>query len=197
MTSSDETDRPSAESPPPAPAPGPGIRAFPEATLHVTAWPDAVLDRLGHDPRSPYVERYWLPVLGPSCLLLVRRLAAELEASPDGFRVDTMQWACELGLGMRGGRNGPFWKSLERASRFGAARRNGPRLAVRRRLPPLTARQVERLPATLRVTHDEWAARQLQRPRRPTISRWPEDADHRRETGADGDAVPEYRPDAA
>lgn len=36
------------------------------STLTVTPWDDALLDRFGHDPRSPYVERYWLGVLGPS-----------------------------------------------------------------------------------------------------------------------------------
>lgn len=176
MTSSDDTpDEPNDRVTPIGPNPDRTIRGFPESTLEVTVWPDPVLDRLGHDPRSPYVERYWLSVLGPSCLLIVRRLAAELEVAPDGFAVDTRQWAAELGLGMRGGRNGPFWKALERACRFGAAKRNGPRLAVRRRLPPLTARQVERLPDGLRQSHDEWMAAQLERPRRPTISRWSDD----------------------
>lgn len=145
---------------------------FPEAVLQVTAWSDPVLDRLGHDPRSAYAERFWLPVLGPSCLLLVRRLAADLERLPDGFAVDCATWARELGIGMKGGRHGPFWRALERACRFGAARRAGPRLTVRRRLPPLTARQVERLPESLRVAHGQWLDERLRSPRRATVSRW-------------------------
>ena len=28
-------------------------------------WLDPVIDELGHDPRSAYVETFWLPVLGP------------------------------------------------------------------------------------------------------------------------------------
>ena len=36
------------------------------ATLTVTPWADPVIDTLGHDPRSPYVERFWLGILGPS-----------------------------------------------------------------------------------------------------------------------------------
>jgi len=35
--------------------------------LRVEAWTDPVVDRVGHDPRSTYVERFWLGVLGPSC----------------------------------------------------------------------------------------------------------------------------------
>ena len=36
------------------------------ATLAVRPWPDPVIDALGHDPRSAYVEQYWLGILGPS-----------------------------------------------------------------------------------------------------------------------------------
>ena len=35
------------------------------ASLAVRPWPDPVIDALGHDPRSAYVEQYWLGILGP------------------------------------------------------------------------------------------------------------------------------------
>lgn len=161
-----------APGPPRARSGGTGEPTFPEAVLGVVGWPDPVLDQLGHDPRSAYVERFWLPVLGPSCLLLVRRLAAELERRPEGFEVESTRWARELGIGMKGGQHGPFWRAVERACRFGAARRNGPRLALRRRLPPLSTRQVQRLPASLQLEHDQWAAARLERPTRATVTRW-------------------------
>lgn len=147
---------------------------FPERRLQVTALCDPVLDALGHDPRSGYVEQYWLSILGPSATLLLRRLAAGLEAKPDGFDLDPGLWALELGLGNRGGKHGPFWRSIDRACRFGMAQRNGEVLAVRRKLPPLTARQIDRLPNHLRRAHEAWTANQLQRPRRKTISQWSE-----------------------
>jgi hypothetical protein len=147
------------------------VPVFPEDRLDVRPWPDPVLDHLGHDPRSAYVERYWLPILGPSSTWLVRRLAGRLDEHPDGFPLDPATWAVELGLGMRGGRHGPFWRSLDRACRFGAARRNGPMLVVRRRLAPLTSQQVERLPPDLREQHHEWTAAQLRQPRRATVTR--------------------------
>lgn len=153
---------------------GGGDRAptFPERRLIVVPLVDPVLDALGHDPRSAYVERYWLSILGPSCILLLRRLATALESEPEGFELDPARWAAELGLGARGGKNGPFWRTVERACRFGAAQRNGELLAVRRRLPPLTNRQVQRLPDALRQAHDQWTTDRLHRPRRKTISRW-------------------------
>ena len=161
---------------PPRRRPVDHVPVFPESRLIVRPLPDPVLDSLGHDPRSPYVERFWLSILGPSALLLLRRLATRLEASPEGFEIEPLEWALELGLGARGGKNGPFWRSVDRACRFGAARRNAEVLAVRRRLPPLTLRQVERLPAHLRTAHAAWADGQLRQDRRRTISRW---SDHR------------------
>lgn len=145
---------------------------FPEERLLVRSWPDPVLDKLGHDPRSPYVEQFWLAVIGPSCLFLIRRLAARLERAPDGFELDPPQWARELGLGMKGGKHGPFWRALDRACRFGLTQRNGELLVARRRMAPLTARQVRRLPAPLRVAHQEWLDAQRQRPQRRSLTTW-------------------------
>ncbi len=150
---------------------------FPESRLRVTALHDPVLDAMGHDPRSPYVERYWLSILGPSATLLLRRLAHGLDLEPEGFEFDPAEWALELGLGTRGGKHSPFWRTIDRTSRFGMTRRNAEVLAVRRRLPPLTARQVERLPTRLREAHERWTAEQLGRPRRRTISQWSEQRD--------------------
>jgi hypothetical protein len=39
---------------------------FPIDYLMVISWPDDVIDQLGHEPHSGYVERYWLGVLGPT-----------------------------------------------------------------------------------------------------------------------------------
>ncbi|MSW79476.1 MAG: hypothetical protein F2828_17635, partial [Actinobacteria bacterium] len=36
-----------------------------DATLMVVPWHDPVVDALGYDVRSAYVELFWLNVLGP------------------------------------------------------------------------------------------------------------------------------------
>ena len=130
---------------------------FPTDELTVVAWPDPVIDELGHDPRSAYVEQFWLPILGPSTVWLLRRLADGLEREPEGFVLDLPETARALGVGMRGGRQSPFMRSLERVCRFGAARWQSPtELAVRRRLAPLTRAQIERLPLSLQAEHRHW-----------------------------------------
>ncbi|HUR78296.1 MAG TPA: hypothetical protein VMZ22_10140 [Acidimicrobiales bacterium] len=134
--------------------------------LRVTPWPDPVIDQLGFDPRSTYVEAYWLSTLGPSTTWLLRRLAHGLDSSPEGFELDLPECAREIGLGDKGGRHSPFARSLARLVQFEIARwqPSDGTLEVRRRVPPLNRRQVMHLPETLRVRHDEWQTRQLESP---------------------------------
>ncbi|CAN5592082.1 hypothetical protein BH24ACT4_BH24ACT4_09610 [soil metagenome] len=128
-------------------------------TLAIEAWDDPVIDALGYPPRSTYVERFWLSILGPSTTWLVRHIDARLEAGPEGFTLDLEATAEALGLGTGRGRHSPLLRALHRACQFGVARTGGTEvLAVRRHLPPLTRHQIERLPAGIRAEHDAWRA---------------------------------------
>lgn len=128
-------------------------------TLAVEAWEDPVIDALGYPPRSTYVERFWLSILGPSTTWLVRHIDARLEAGPEGFTLELGPTAEALGLGTGRGRHSPLVRALHRACQFGVARAGGgPTLAVRRHLPPLTRHQIDRLPDAVRTEHDAWRA---------------------------------------
>jgi hypothetical protein len=130
--------------------------------LAVRPWADDVIDRLGFDPRAPYVERFWLGILGPSTTWLLRRVAAGFDAEPEGFELDLPETARALGLGDRGGRHSPFLRAVNRTVQFGLATGVGSHeLLVRRRLPPLARRQVERLSPALQAAHRRWQEAQL------------------------------------
>lgn len=145
--------------------------SLPTDSLQVTAWTDPVVDRLGHDPRSTYAERFWLPILGPSTYLLLRQLAGLLDAEPEGFEIPLLDAAHQLGLGTRGGRNAPFLRAINRAVQFRVCRTHGGNhLQIRRRLAPLTRQQISRLAAPLRDAHDHWTAEDAA-PREPTAQR--------------------------
>ena len=136
------------------------------ATLAVRPWPDPVIDALGHDPRSAYVEQFWLGILGPSTTWLLRRVATGLEVSPAGFDLPLADTARALGLGDKGGRHSPFMRALARVCQFDLAQMHGDgELEVRRRLPPLNRRQLVRLPLTLQEEHQRWQDEQLRTPR--------------------------------
>ena len=136
-------------------------------------WADALIDSLGFDPRSAYVETYWLGTLGPSTTWLLRRLAHGLELAPAGLALDLATLARELGLGDKGGRHSPFARALSRLVQFEIARwqPSNATLEVRRRVPPLNRRQVIRLPDDLRLRHDQWQAGQLDKPPAEAIRR--------------------------
>src|SRR5437588_1839936 len=133
--------------------------------LEIRPWPDPVIDSLGHDPRSSYVEQFWLGILGPSTTWLLRRLATGLEAAPAGFPLPLADTARALGLGDKGGRHSPFMRALGRVCQFDLAEvRDEGTMAVRRKVPPLNRRQLTRLPQTLQDAHQQWQEEQLRTP---------------------------------
>ena len=122
--------------------------------MWVEPWSDATGDGPRHSLRSDYVETFWLPVLGPSSVLLLRLLAAGLARAPGGYTLDLAEAARMLGIGHRGGRNGPMQRTIERCCAFGATRLDhGHQLLVRETLGSLGPRQLARLPESLRHRH--------------------------------------------
>jgi hypothetical protein len=143
--------------------PGADVGTAPDRTdtLRIVAWTDPVIDTLGHDPRSWYVEQFWLPIIGPTTTWLLRRIVARFDAEPDGFDLNLDETARGLGLGRREGRHSPFQRALSRSVSFKLARPQGPgSLGVRRRIPPLTLRHLDHLPPTLQELHADWTSSQ-------------------------------------
>ena len=163
---------PAPDTAPPRPAghvhksePGPqgatGEGLLGQAKMWVEPWSDVYLQTYGHHPRSPYVEYFWLGVLGPSSTWLARRLALRLEEAPEGFELDTREVTRELGLGSRQALQAAFDRAFDRCCRFGLMQRGHRNtLFVRTRLPDLTPRMAERLPGGLRAAHDLWRRRE-------------------------------------
>lgn len=131
--------------------------------------PDALPDRFGvipweggqrpgptHDPRSAYVETFWLPIVGPSTTLLLRRLADEFDAQPGGFEIEAAALSRDIGLGPRIDHRSSFGRTLDRSERFRLVRLDGPLLHVRRRLPGLGNRLAGKLSPRLRALHRSW-----------------------------------------
>ncbi len=128
-------------------------------SLVVRPWHDPKLAATGHPPRGEYVERFWLGVIGPSAVVLLRRLARGLEEFPDGFSIALPDTARAIGLGGGTGRSSPVNRTIDRCCTFGLMRRlDDGSLAVRTHLPFLTRRQLARLPLAVQTSHDGWLA---------------------------------------
>jgi hypothetical protein len=141
----------------PHPSTGPGAGAPHVAeSITVRAWLDPVVDDDGFDPRSRYVEVFWLGVLGPTATWLLRRLVAGLERSPEGYDLDLQATAQAMGLSYSAGRSSPFSKALQRCVMFGLAHPIDGGLAVRRRVPAISFRHLRRMPEPVQAAHAAW-----------------------------------------
>lgn len=129
-------------------------------TLRVRPWDDPVLRRHGHDPRSVYVERFWVAILGPSAVWLLRLLAREFdELGPDAdLQLDLEFTARRLGLQHRGGRQSTFMRTVDRCRMFDLAHFDDDAvLLVRRWVPPVPRQLYVRMPGELRNEVGKWA----------------------------------------
>lgn len=129
------------------------------ARLIVLPWFDPGLALRGVDPRSEYVERYWTGVIGPSAVLLLRRLARGLAEHPAGYSLAPADTARAIGLSGGRGRNSAMARTIDRCRLFGLVRWPEPeQLEVRTHLPLLSTRQLRRLPLAVRSSHEAWLA---------------------------------------
>ena len=101
------------------------------------------------DARDIYVETYWLPILGPSAVLAVRRIADWLDHDPAGVHINLVDFGASLGVGTGTGRNTQINRTLGRLIDFRLARISGDHLEVRTELAPVPAGLRRRLPLPL------------------------------------------------
>lgn len=128
--------------------------AGPRVTIR--PWVDPVVDQHGHDPRSAYVERFWLGVIGPTATWIMRRFAAGFDTEPDGYTLDLDHTATSMGLSYSKGAASPFGKALRRCMMFGLVQPLSDGFAVRRRIPQVARRHLQRFPEEVRSAHESW-----------------------------------------
>ena len=129
-------------------------------TLRIVPWVDPIVDEKGFAVNDPYIEMFWLPVLGPTATWLYRRMVSGVLSDPNGFTVDMDELARGIGVAYTPGRHNPFARALHRCTMFGTAQQIALHplhtVAVRRFLPQLPHRHLARLPDPLQVAHHDW-----------------------------------------
>lgn len=129
--------------------------------LHAVPHPVAPVRRAGFPLDHPYLEQCWTGVIGPSSVLLLRRCTSLWRESMP-VQLATAELGAHLGLGKGSGRNSPIWHTVERLLRFRfAAMPQAGELHVYTEVPPVSARQMERLPAWCRREHDRLLGQHL------------------------------------
>lgn len=120
--------------------------------------PSAAVNRVGFPLDHPYVEQCMLPWLGPTSVLVMRRLPA-LWKEGDPVRMPSEELA-----GLFGVRWGQMSRTLDRLAQFGLGRRaTADRLHVFDRCAPLPERLLSRQPEPSREAHHRLIAEHLDR----------------------------------
>lgn len=127
----------------------------PQASLRLITTADR-LER-GWPIGSSFIEEFWLPVLGPSCVAVLRWVDRRADRFPRATAVDLAELAQAIGLGASTSRHSPIGRTLDRLVRFNAARidtiDDAPVLSVYTHLLPLPAPLVARLAYRLQIEH--------------------------------------------
>jgi hypothetical protein len=122
--------------------------------LEFTPWNDPLIDRRGVSAFSPYVDLFWLPVLGPSATALLKIVNIHFLLRPDNCAFGHDILSAVLGLGAGSSRNAPLPRAINRCVRFGLAKRTGSdSIAMRRFVSPISQHHLSRLPPVLQDRH--------------------------------------------
>ena len=129
--------------------------------IHAAPHPVPQVQRAGFPLDHPYMDHCWAPVLGPTGTLLLRRLPSLWkEAAPVEMPMEELSRS--LGLGGGTSPNSPACRTIERLIGFRLASRRGPgELDVYVAVPPLSPRQLDKLPAASRRQHEQLLARHI------------------------------------
>ena len=131
--------------------------------IHAVPHPNPKVRRVGFALDDPYVEQVWAGVIGPSALLVLRRLPV-LWREREPALVDLREFGQSLGRGPSLARSGRTWRTIERLVGFGMAHwLPGDELGVRIQVAPLSARQLARVPWWTRQVHDRLLGTHLDR----------------------------------
>lgn len=129
------------------------VAALSSPTILVVLDADPALAKVGHHTVGDgFVETWWLPIVGPTSVVMLRCLASE-RCADDGI-VDLGVLAAALGLGKGTGPNSPVVLTLARLVGFGLIRVTAgapPVVTVPLLLPPFPDRLRHRLPERLRA----------------------------------------------
>ena len=136
----------------------------PEAlTVHAVPHPNPKVQRVGFELHDTYVELVYAGVIGPTSVMLLRRLPV-LWREREPALVDLRELGLSLGLGASTAPSGHTWRTIQRLVRFGMAHwLPGDELGVRTQVAPLHLRQLGRLPEWTREVHDRLLGAHLDR----------------------------------
>ena len=130
------------------------LSANPDRSVRLVPWREERFSQWGHDPRSAYAERFWLPVLGPAALLLARNTAYGFDGAPDGYDIGIDVQGRLIGISSR-----VVFRTLSRLQQFGLVTITSPtEVAVRTHWRDVWPAVLDSMPYGMRAAHGAYIA---------------------------------------
>jgi hypothetical protein len=118
-------------------------------------WADPAVDAFDTHPEGTYSRLAWLPIIGPSSWLMWGTLASQLRREPQ-VTWELTALAEAHGLQRGAGQHGMVRRTVTRLTQFRLlAAIDDTHHLVRLTAPPVTSRQLERLPAFVAELHQQ------------------------------------------
>ncbi len=129
--------------------------------LHGVPHPFADVRQAGFPLDHPYLEECWASALGPSSVLLLRRMPVLWQASMPA-EIELGELAASIGLSRGIGPNSPVHRTIDRLARFRFAERSGDlEITLFTEVPPLPRSLLQRAPQWTRDRHEQLLSRHL------------------------------------
>jgi hypothetical protein len=121
--------------------------------IHAAGNPSFAVRQAGFPLDHPYLERCWTPLMGPSGILLLRRMP-DLWRRGTSVGIEVEDLARSLGLGSAKGRRSAIWRTMDRVTQMRFGTWTGEQeLEIYTEVRPLGPRQLERVPDAVRDVH--------------------------------------------
>lgn len=105
---------------------------------------------------DPYINTFWLPILGPTATLLLNHLMSSALCEYDEFVMDLAELSSTIGVGNREGNSSPIVKNLKRLCDFGLISKYQERYYIPTNIEPMCENHLRKLNTKLQCEHSAW-----------------------------------------
>lgn len=105
---------------------------------------------------DPYIDTFWLPLLGPTATLLLNSLMSRALYEHDQFDIELNKLSMSIGVGNREGSASPIAKNLKRLSDFGLLSKHNEKYYVPTSIDTIEENHLRKLNSALQLEHKKW-----------------------------------------
>ena len=105
---------------------------------------------------DPYINTFWLPILGPTATLLLNSLLTRALCETEPWEQEVNDLSKSIGVGNREGNSSPIVKNLKRLCYFGLISKYQDKYYVPTNIPNIEQNNLRKLNISLQSEHSLW-----------------------------------------